>query len=374
MRVTEPAESMKTLLFIPVSSPTGAGEYYRCLTLADALARRQPGVGLHICLNRHAALMQPEGLVYHLLDDSPTLDVAGVEQVLDRLHPDIVVFDNTLRRRLLKKAGKLGSVIVYTSSRPKKRRKGFSPRKLPSIDRHWIIAPPRQQVLSTVEKGLLRLCGGALPMFLSTLLPNPESRRRDALLASYSFFPRDREYALFVSGGGGGTIDGHPAAMVFMQAARRYHQTTGRPTVFVGGPLSTVVLESSGSRLEIRAVSPEQLSDLISGAMLVVCGGGSMVYHVLALERPCLAVPAGGKDQPARIGALRKDGVIISCPPDADAMAGAAVRLDADEPGRQRLSRNAGQGGFANGLDRAVADLESVLEKTDDIVNPPASR
>ena len=355
--------SPKTVLFVPVSGPSGAGEYYRCLTVAEALARRHPRLRLHFCLNRHAAAMRPEGFEYHLLKDTPTLDVEAVERIMETLCPDMVVFDNTLRTRHLKKAKQVGAAIIYTSSRPRKRRKGFALHKLRYIDQHWVIAPPFQHRLSFYERAALHLAKARGPGFVAAVLPEPDNQRLESLLAPYSFPLQG--YTLFVSGGGGGTMNGIPTADVFQQAARRYHKQTGEPTLLVSGPLSGNGLESDHHRLELRAVSPGSLSDLIAGSMLVVSGGGSTAMHALSLEKPCLAVPAGGKDQPVRIRQLAGENALATCRPDAKSIAEASVCLAKDGEHRRQLSESAREKGFVNGLGRMVLAFEHVLSIAD---------
>jgi hypothetical protein len=233
-------------------------------------------------------------------------------------------------------------------------------RKLPYIDRLWIIAPPAQHVASLFEKIALKFVKGVLPEFFAAMVPRPDTQRREAFLGSHAF-PLTG-YALFVSGGGGGTIGDVPVASVFQQAARIYHRETGRPTILIAGPLSRVSLESDGNRLELRAVSPSQLSDLISSALLVVSGGGSVVNQALALGRPCLAVPAGGKDQPLRIRHLAAGELIATCPEDARSLADSAARLANDPPYRRKLMENAKKACFSNGLEQAVIEIERCVK------------
>ena len=356
----------KKVLFIPVSGPTGAGEYYRCLSLAEGLLRRQPGWEIHFLLNRSAQVLKPSGIIFHLLPDSPTYDNGRVRRIMDELRPDAVVFDNTLRGSQLNKARQIRASVIYISARPHKRRKGFALRKLPHVDRHWIIAPPSRHRLSIMEAIALRLAGGIGPEFFSLMLPDPAPQRRAAFLAAHSF--ADEGYTLFVSGGGGGSIKGQPAASVFQQAARSYHEKTGRPTLFVAGPLSTIALASGEQRLELRSVSPGQLADLMDGAVLVVSGGGSIVHQALSLARPCLAIPAGGKDQPHRVRDLKKQGLIEICAPEPSVMGDAAANLSEDTHCLRQLAENARQGRFVNGLGQALDEIEGCVE------NPPLPR
>jgi len=352
------APDTRRILFLPVSGPSGAGEYYRCATLATACRDASPDWEIHLGVNRHARVVEPEAIHRHLLEDTPTRDTAGVLKLLNDLRPDIVVFDSSLRQSQLKAAHNLGARIVYISSRPAKRRKGFSFRKLRKLNEHWMIAPPSLHRLSTMERLKLQLGNPTAPRFFSSLLPTPDTHARETWLQAHQF-PTHR-YALFVSGGGGGSIGESPTAEVFQTAARRFHQESGIPTLFIAGPLSETPLTTQGQRLEVREVPPSRLSDLIQGAELVVSGGGSIIQQALALEKPCLAIPAGGSDQPARIRQLSERGVISTCEPAATVLAQAAEKLWWDQDQRERMVRESINQGFTNGLNEAVAALHAL--------------
>lgn len=349
------------ILFLPVSGARGAGELYRCLALAEACHAQFPQLQLHLAASREAGFEPPQWLHTHALAASPTRDEAGVQRLLARLAPKLVVFDSTLRPGQLRQAHSLGATTVYISARPNRRRRGFDPRKLSWLDEHWIISPPDQHRLKWWER-LLCLAGEPRLRFFATLTSPGDSVRRESLLKEHDFAPDG--YVLFASGGGGGQVNEQPVAEIFQQAARDFHKQTGMATLYVAGPLAHVPLQSEAGRLELASLSPQALGDVMGGAKLVVSGGGSLVHQGLAHERPCLAAPAGGRDQPARLRALAATGVIETCETRSEVMCDAAVALVADSPRRARLVDAARAAGYVNGMPEAVRALADASTRT----------
>ncbi len=357
------------MLFIPVSGPHGAGEYYRALTIAQACRTHHPDWDLNICVSRDSEVERPDGIRHHTLAASPTRDSRGVARILRALRPDLVIFDSTLRQRQLNLCRQAGvGRVVYISSRPSSRRRGFGLRKLRGLDEHWMITTPGDARLTRRERLLACLNPRLRIRFLSTLL-NPDAPGQPPPFADQPDVP-ERGYVLFVSGGGGGSVHGEPIDRIFQQAARRFHAMTGHPTVLIAGPLSSVSLESVQGRVEIRSVPPGRLATMIDRAALVVSGGGSLVQQTLAQGRPLIAVPAGGRDQPDRLEGLADEGVLETCPSEPEAMAERVASLTADRPTRQRLITTARQAGFRN-------DMPEVLSAIDELASirpPPRKR
>jgi len=356
--------SRPVILFIPVSGPQGAGEFYRALTIAHACRARHPGWDLHICVSRDADVEKPGGLGYHTLRDSPTRDTDGVERILREVRPDLVIFDSTLRQRQLKICRKLGvAKVVYVSSRASSRRRGFGLRKLRALDEHWMITPPAEQRLTHRERLLARVNRRLQLRFFSTLLP-PDAPDRALEAVDRAGLPREG-HALFVSGGGGGMVDGEPVDRTFQLAARRFHAATGHPTLLVAGPLSSVPLESDPLRLEVRSMCPGDLATMIARAALVVSGGGSLVQQTLAQGRPLLAVPAGGSDQPARLAKLAREEVLQTCATRSEVMASKAATLLQDQDAQSNLVARARALGFRNDMPKVVSAMQQLLAIAD---------
>ncbi|TVP52314.1 MAG: hypothetical protein EA349_15970 [Halomonadaceae bacterium] len=353
------AQTPPCLLFIPVSGPAGAGEFYRCQNLAAAVlstARQRglPAPAMHLCVSREAQVTQLAPFHYHSLSASPTRCSGEIIALLETLQPQVVVFDSSARGDQIKAARRLGARLVYISSRPNRRRKGFAWHKLRHLHEHWVLTPPQAHQLTPWERFKTRITETGV-RFFSALMPPPDGQRRQQFLQS-SDIPGSG-YTLFVSGGGGGTINGEATAAVFQQAAREFHQRSGSPTLFIAGPLASIALENGTDRLELPSVPSETLSDLISGAQLVVTGGGSIVQQCLTLGTPCVAIPAGGKDQPARLALLHRQGVIATSPPGLQALVTTVLEVSQDAARRQELVTQASEQGYRNGLEEASGVL-----------------
>jgi len=117
------------------------GEFARARSIADALVAHAPDIGIHFLLHRAA----PYAASFHhpatLLPASPTLCTREAVEVIERLRPRIVVFDNAGRTPQLRAAKRVGAAVVYVSSRSRQRYKAFRLRWMRLIDEHWISYP-----------------------------------------------------------------------------------------------------------------------------------------------------------------------------------------------------------------------------------------
>jgi hypothetical protein len=128
-------------VFVPVSGPGGAGEYHRSLALARGFERRWPGCTIRFVLNRGASYTAESPYPGLRIDDSPTRAGNAVSQYLIEERPDVVVFDSAGRLAQYRAARSVGAAVVYVSSRPKTRWKGFRFRRMRALDQHWIAQP-----------------------------------------------------------------------------------------------------------------------------------------------------------------------------------------------------------------------------------------
>ena len=353
--------SRQTILFIPVSQKLGSGEYFRCLSLARSLQSQDTSIDLHICANKAADVPVVDGIEVHRLDDSPTYCSEEVDQLIQQLKPSVVVFDNTLRREQLQSCKRHGARTVFISSRPKKRRTGFSPRKLRLLDEHWVIGSPDEHHLHSYEKLLLKSLNPAAQVrFFASMQPPADPQRRQRLLESHSF--NHSEYVLFAPGGGSGYVEGYPTAELFQRAARQFEAETGKPTIFVAGPMSETALDSTENRLEIRAVSTEEFVDLIDGAKIFVTGAGSQLWQALVMHKPCVAIPTTGKEQPARLTAMVKHGVVIEANRTPESLNEYARGLALSHRKQKSLQEQITLAGYREGLQTASDSVVNLFE------------
>jgi len=284
------------ILFVPVSAPTGAGEYVRSLAVATAL-RAMTNAEISFVLNRHAPYAAAAPFPALLLPSSPTFHPREVSALIRDQRPDLVVFDNAGRTAQLKAARDSGARVVYISSRPRQRRKAFRLKWLPLLDEHWIAWPEFMAgPLSATERLKMRF-GARRPTvrFFDTIVPTPTHEQSLAAAARFGLEPE--QFALVVPGGGGA----HPGAMEgprTMAGAALRLARSGYPTLLVG-PHGELAGHGTGLRYSPHLPIAD-LAALMARARVVVANGGDTLLQALSFRRHCVAAPLA-HDQVGRI-------------------------------------------------------------------------
>lgn len=112
--------SNKRLIFIPVSSPQGIGEYMRSLLLAQSLESECSNpLDIHFILNKHAVYAKSCPFDTTLLEHSPTKELDKVCRFITEYKPDVVIFDCAGRAAHMKAAKKVGAKVVFISQHAK---------------------------------------------------------------------------------------------------------------------------------------------------------------------------------------------------------------------------------------------------------------
>lgn len=345
------------VLFVPVSGPGGAGEYYRSLAIARAVERRWPGAAISFVMSREAP--QAAGAPYpvHLVDRSPTYETAAVRRILADVRADVAVFDGAGRVAQYRCARTLGTRTVFVSSRPSTRRKGFGLRRLWNLDQHWIVAPRfLGGGLGTAERAKLLLAPRCEPVFLDVLYEPIDEEATRALQSRLGVVPG--QYVIACPGGGGHATGGREPWQVYLEASRRVAAQRGLPVVAVLGPRATVAVEVPGVRV-IESLPNAVLMGMVRDAECGVVNGGSLLVQAIAVGLPCVAAPISD-DQPARVAACAAQGLVLAATLDADALAAAAQALG-DASRRTDLVGRQAALGLVNGVDVAIAALERLL-------------
>lgn len=333
------------VVFVPASGSRGSGEVYRALSMARALAARRASLDLHVLLDRSAGRPADAPWTVHPLDATPARDAVAVGSLLEQLAPSLAVFDGSGRTAHLRRVRRLGGRVVWVSNRPGRRRRGFSPRRLPFIDLHLLIGPGRGAAPpGPIERGLLTLFGAGTTLSAQAVAP-------EAIAPADGFeIDPERPPAVFVSGGGGQVIDGQAVPEVFLEAARRFHSATGWPAWVVLGPRyagpAMDRMEADGVRV-FPSLPTDQLGGLLASARLIVAGAGNMLSNqALLARRPCVMTAVGGHDQPFRLRQYAEQGAVRACELDSDSLAGAAQEV---------LEDGALAAGLLQGVDRLGA-------------------
>lgn len=340
-------------LFVPVSGPSGMGEFARARGLADALKARWPQVETHFLVHRDAPYARGFHHPLTLLPASPTLCTDEVRAVIRAFRPGVVVFDNAGRSGALRAARAAGAHAVYVSSRGRQRYKAFRLRWMRLLDDHWISYPaPIAGPVTSVERLKLRLLGRPEVRFLDAVIAPPDGAAADALLGDGA-----APEVIIVPGGGS---QFHDSAMTPLRFARwgEALAARGHEVAFVAGPSFDGEIVASPRLRVLRGVGGGALMALLMRSRLVLVNGGDTLLQAIVLGKPCVAVPIAG-DQAARIAACTALGAVMGPKPDevvetCTALLGDAARLE-------RLAAAASGAGFRDALPGMVARLGAHL-------------
>lgn len=345
------------VLFVPVSGPSGMGEFARARGLAEAVAARWPQVEMHFLLHRDAPYAAACRFPTTLLPASPTLCDTEVIGAIHAFKPGVVVFDNAGRTAALKAARAAGAKVIYVSSRGRQRYKAFRLRWMRLLDDHWISYPPSiAGALSGFERLKQRVAGRPQLRFLDAVVAPPDEAAVTALL------PTMPAPDLVIVPGGGSAF--HDSAMTPAQFARWGEALAahGHRVVFVAGPSFTGEVAVSERLQLLRGVGGGALMALLRRSRLVLVNGGDTLLQALALGRPCVAVPIAG-DQAARIARCVAAGGVEAPAPDA-VVARCAALLGEGSSGASltALAAAARSAGFTDALPGMVARIGEHLE------------
>jgi glycosyltransferase involved in cell wall biosynthesis len=346
-------------LFIPVSGPGGAGEYFRSLAVARAIERRWPGCSIAFVVSRDATYSRGGPYPVSLVDRSPTYETSSVKSILEHERPDVVVFDSSGRVAQYRHAQWLGARVVFVSSRPTTRRKGFRLRRLRWLDQHWI-AQPRflgggLRIGERLRLGFAPRCTVEFLEVLYEPVDEPGTRELQARLGVEA-----GDYVLACPGGGGVFEHRPDAARVFFDASCRVARESGLPVVAVLGPRFSAPADGPAAVRVLGSLPNASLMGLLRDSRAGVVNGGSLLVQAIALGVPCVAAPIA-EDQPRRIAACAAHGYVRSAALDAESLSGVTTALLADAGERATLRERLHALDLRNGVDVAVAALERLV-------------
>jgi len=346
------------ILFVPVSGPSGMGEFARARSLADALQARWPGVEIHFLLHRDAPYANGFHHAMTALPASPTLCTDEVVRTIEQFRPQVVVFDNAGRTDALRAARRIGAKVVYVSSRGRQRYKAFRMHWMRLLDDHWISYPALVAgELSVLERLKLRLLGRPQVRFLDAVLAPADARAADELLAGFG-----TPDLLVVPGGGSQFRDASITPDDFARWAKIV-AVQGFRVVFIAGPAFYDTHESLSEVRLLRGISGGTLRALLERTKLCLVNGGDTLLQGLTLSKACVAVPIAG-DQAARIARCASLGTVAA--PAAEASSGVepavtCLELLHDEGLRIELEARVKAVGFEDGLTALIERLGSHL-------------
>lgn len=328
--IAGPMQPSPRILFVPVSGPSGMGEFARARSLADALRARWPQVETHFLLHREAPYAKNFHHPLTLLPASPTLCTSEVRSVIESWRPQVVVFDNAGRTAQLRAAHRCGARVVYISSRGRQRYKAFRLHWMRLLDDHWISYPAMiAGAPGPIERLKLRVLGRPQLRFLDAVLAPADPFAADALLEDFG-----DPQLLIVPGGGSGF---HDSAMTPQHFAR-WGETlaaAGHRVVFVGGPAFKDYVPNSPMRV-LRGVGGGALRALIERSEIVLVNGGDTLLQAMVLGKACVTVPIAG-DQAERIARCVALAAVRAPVPEGDEVVAACRALLTDAAARAAL-------------------------------------
>ena len=346
-------------LFLPVSGPGGAGEFFRSVAVAHALERRWPDSEISFVVSRDASYADSMAFRTLLVDRSPTHETDAVLEILRQQRPDVAVFDSSGRVVQYRAAKRQGTRVVYVSSRASARRRGFRLRRMRWLDQHWI-AQPRflGGDLRRAEAAKARLMSGTDVVFLEVLYEPPDL---DAAARRLAGLGLDGGRFVVCCPGGGGTFADRPdPAYLYFEAASGFTRQTGVPVLAVlGSRFEPPTSVPDGVHL-LQTIPNGELMALLGQCRFAMLNGGSLLVQSIAQHTPCVAAPIAD-DQPERIERCAALGLVRPVPLEHAALAAEAVRLCGDEAGLRRLSERAAALDLHNGLDVAVDAVAGLL-------------
>lgn len=348
-------------LFVPVSGPGGAGEYYRSLAIARAVVDRWPGSDISFLVSRDADYAQGGPFPTQLLDRSPTFESAAVIRAIRDLRPHVVVFDSAGRVDQQHAARRVGARVVFIASRPSIRRKAFALRRLRATDQLWLAQPRFLGGQLTAWEQWKRRIAPQLDVRLLEVIHEPidESATR-ARQRALGVDPG--QYVLACPGGGGDFGKGPDAPRLYFDVAVRVAAQARLPVVAVlGARFAPPSPLPAGVRV-LGTVPNGELMGLLQDARLAIVNGGSLLMQAIAQDTPCVAAPIAD-DQPPRIAETVRHGYVRAAALEPGALAEAALDLLLDDAARDALRGHLVELDLRNGLDVAVEGLAQLLPR-----------
>ncbi|MGE6461153.1 glycosyltransferase family 1 protein [Pseudoalteromonas tetraodonis] len=301
--------SKKRLLFIPVSSPEGIGEYMRSLQLAQTLkSDYQDALDIHFILNKHTAYAKHCPFTTTLLSQSPTKEVEAVCELIEQYQPDVVLFDCAGRAEQMKAAKKVGAKVVFISQHAKKRAKGLKLNRNKLIDMHWVVQPDYCIApLTWYEKLKLSYFSLAYPYNVGPFTAFASEQQKLNTLSNYNL--KENEFFIVNAGSGGHTVNGVNCADIYFQAGLVIAKQTGLKGVVVFGPNYTKSLPKTNELICLPSQEGTEFLALLSQAKIALLSAGDTLLQAIALQTPTIAC-AISKDQSVRVARCAATGVV----------------------------------------------------------------
>ena len=348
------------ILFIPVSSAEGIGEYMRSLILAEAIQKKWPSSEIQFVLSREAPYAKSCPYPTRLLNRSPTKEVQPVKDILTEIKPDIAIFDASGRASQLRHAKKVGSKVIFISQHRRKRSRGMKINRAFAIDAH-LVAQPEFVIgpISFIERIKLRLFKLEEPLCIGPVFTEPDHEIQSKLLRKYDLMRG--EYVVFNAGSGGHQVEGKLAANLFAEVATAGYQQNKVRCLFVYGPNYPESPKQYEGVHTVNSLNNTEFINLLAASKAAVISGGDTLLQAIALKIPTLAIPVS-KDQPPRIKICTDKSLIFSCDCNHEKMLETYIKLN-KKNSSDDLLKNLHACSNSNGLNVSIEKIETLLRK-----------
>ncbi len=309
---------LSRVLFIPVSSPSGIGEYMRSMIIAKALLSRWPALEVHFVLNEQVSYFNDCPYHVHSCKYSPTKDTAKVNQILEQVNADLVIFDASGRAKQFQKAKKLGAKVAFISQHNKKRARGLKLNRLLHTDIHWVVQPDFcMKPLSLMQRSKLFLFKKSSPNNIGPVFEMSSDEYQKKIRQQYDL--NEKQYFIFNAGSGGHVVGDKLVTDIYYQAAKALYQKTKQKCLVVFGNNYPKSLPSDDDVVCIKNIDNKDFVALLAGAQICIISAGDTLLQCIALGNICVAAPVS-PDQPARLKLCQSHEQVLPAQPTVDSL------------------------------------------------------
>jgi hypothetical protein len=348
-----------SVLFIPVSSLSGIGEYMRSMIIAKALLFRWPNIKIHFLLNEQVSYVNDCPYTVHTCKGSPTKNVSKVNDIIGEICPDLIIFDAAGRGRNFKKAKEVGAKVAFISQHNKKRSRGLKLNRLLYTDIHWVAQPDYSiKPMSYWQRAKLALFNKTAPKNIGPVFDLNSTQEQELLLESYGLI--QGHYFVFNAGSGGHKIEKALATDIYYQAAKQFYQQLlgdeiKMQCVVIFGSNYPKNVPEDDDIINVKNIENKDFITLLSNAKGCVVSAGDTLLQCITLYKTCVAAPVS-PDQPARLRLCSNNNLVLAAVPTSDSLVQQALLIFNDED-NQRLISNMKKQAPMNALQVIVDDI-----------------
>ncbi|WP_103654298.1 hypothetical protein [Agarilytica rhodophyticola] len=341
------------ILFVPVSSPKGIGEYMRSMCLAEEIKQRHPDADIRFILNEQTEYHKTCPFPVKLTPRSPTLHTKLVNQYISEFNPQLVLFDASGRVGQLRHCKKLGIKTIFICPRGKKLSKGLALRRLQYTDRIWLVQPQfALQKLSIWAKFKLNILNREPPLAVGPIFAKPDKQLAAQLHKKYQV--TSNKYIVVSSGSGGHYVNNRLVTDIFADAAINIAKQCDLKVIVVYGLNASAEHRNDPAIIEIPHLDPTEFNSLLQQAHAALLAGGSSLLQSLTYHLKVVAAPIT-EEQQGRVSLCASLNLLAQSDMDASSMAEKMLTIIAQD-------HNFSSQHVENGLNKAIDDLDALIQ------------